>query len=487
MDMEQLQPRIQIMQDFHNEFRNGSDFAPGYSDDSANGSALALPSAMVFTEQTLIIVIVYSACFLIASIGNLTVFLTLSRGRYRKSRISLMICHLSIADLLVAFFTIPIEIGWRITVQWIAGDVACKVLQFIRAFGLYLSNNILICVSLDRYFAVLYPLRMNDARRRGKFMLTVAWVSSIVYTIPQSIVFHVSTHPQHKNFTQCVSFESFPSDLFEKIYNVFCIVTMYFIPLTIICWVYLQILCEISSKSKDSKPDIIMSNSDGTISTSNANQKNRMRLRRSDMSSIERARSRTLKMTIKIVVAFILCWTPYITMSLWYVIDNESAKSVNYMVQESLFIMAVGNSCANPLVYGSYAIDFKKEFCRCFQSFTSRQPNVDVNIIQPSLGTNFQKSTEKPKSPGVSKRIVHSVRQAVQGLLKVGSQQTKSTGLNPKILVSPSPRLSVSSSSKGIAVEKMQLQVIKPIIRTASSEGDTHEPSSAVDDERQTV
>ncbi|XP_058809240.1 adipokinetic hormone/corazonin-related peptide receptor variant I-like isoform X3 [Phymastichus coffea] len=413
MDMEQLQPRIQIMQEFssHNEFRNGSDFAPGYSDDSANGSALALPSAMVFTEQTLIIVIVYSACFLIASIGNLTVFLTLSRGRYRKSRISLMICHLSIADLLVAFFTIPIE----------------------------------------------------------------------------SIVFHVSTHPQHKNFTQCVSFESFPSDLFEKIYNVFCIVTMYFIPLTIICWVYLQILCEISSKSKDSKPDIIMSNSDGTISTSNANQKNRMRLRRSDMSSIERARSRTLKMTIKIVVAFILCWTPYITMSLWYVIDNESAKSVNYMVQESLFIMAVGNSCANPLVYGSYAIDFKKEFCRCFQSFTSRQPNVDVNIIQPSLGTNFQKSTEKPKSPGVSKRIVHSVRQAVQGLLKVGSQQTKSTGLNPKILVSPSPRLSVSSSSKGIAVEKMQLQVIKPIIRTASSEGDTHEPSSAVDDERQTV
>lgn len=42
----------------------------------------------------------------------------------------------------------------------------------------------------------------------------------------------------------------------------------------------------------------------------------------------------------------------------------------------------------------------------------------------------------------------------------VGSQQTKSTGLNNKVLVPPSPRLSVSMTSKGTAVEKMQLCVI---------------------------
>ncbi|CAB0034007.1 unnamed protein product [Trichogramma brassicae] len=121
-----------------------------------------------------------------------------------------------------------------------------------------------------------------------------------------------------------------------------------------------------------------------------------MRLRRSDMTSIERARSRILRMTIKIVVVFIFCWTPYITMSLWYVIDKQSAKEVDELLQESLFIMAVGNSCANPLVYGSYAIDLKKECCRCFLPCTtaSRRSNVDVHLIQRSIvGSGQTKST----------------------------------------------------------------------------------------------
>jgi gonadotropin-releasing hormone receptor len=86
---------------------------------------------------------------------------------------------------------IPLEVGWRATTQWLAGNAACKVLLFLRAFGLYLSSMVLVCVSLDRYFAILYPLRVNDARRRGKLMLTAAWLVSIICSVPQvSFCFH---------------------------------------------------------------------------------------------------------------------------------------------------------------------------------------------------------------------------------------------------------------------------------------------------------
>lgn len=77
------------------------------------------------------------------------------------------------------------QVGWRITGEWLAGNAACKIFLFLRAFGPYLSSNVLICVALDRYFAILYPLRVNDARRRGKVMLAVAWGASFVYCIPQ--------------------------------------------------------------------------------------------------------------------------------------------------------------------------------------------------------------------------------------------------------------------------------------------------------------
>uniref|UniRef100_A0A182IY19 G-protein coupled receptors family 1 profile domain-containing protein n=1 Tax=Anopheles atroparvus TaxID=41427 RepID=A0A182IY19_ANOAO len=81
-----------------------------------------------------------------------------------------------------------------------------------------------------------------------------------------------------------------------------------------------------------------------------------MRLRCNDLTHIERARQRTLRLTITIVVVFVWCWTPYVVMTLWYMFDRESASKVDVAVQDGLFLMAVSNSCMNPLVYGSYAM-----------------------------------------------------------------------------------------------------------------------------------
>ncbi|XP_017786854.1 PREDICTED: gonadotropin-releasing hormone II receptor-like, partial [Nicrophorus vespilloides] len=144
------------------------------------------------------------------------------------------------------------QVGWRITVQWLAGNFACKAFLFLRAFGLYLSSNVLICVSLDRYFAVLHPLKVNDARRRGKIMLAFAWSMSLIYSIPQSVVFHLSPHPNYPAFFQCVTFGFFVSRNHEIAYNLFCVLAMYFIPLMVIVGAYSAIMWEISSKSKES-------------------------------------------------------------------------------------------------------------------------------------------------------------------------------------------------------------------------------------------
>lgn len=42
------------------------------------------------------------------------------------------------------------QIGWRTTNAWLAGNFACKIFLVLRAFGLYLSSNVLVCISLDR-------------------------------------------------------------------------------------------------------------------------------------------------------------------------------------------------------------------------------------------------------------------------------------------------------------------------------------------------
>ncbi|KAK9506694.1 hypothetical protein O3M35_008582 [Rhynocoris fuscipes] len=108
-----------------------------------------------------------------------------------------------------------------------------------------------------------------------------------------------------------------------------------------------------------------------------------MRLRRSDMTNIERARARTLKMTVTIVLAFIWCWTPYVVMTLWYMFDRESAEKVDPRLQDALFIMAVSNSCMNPLVYGSYALKCQKEWSSCFSNI------FNSHLDRRSTGNSF--------------------------------------------------------------------------------------------------
>ena len=129
--------------------------------------------------------IAFSILFPIAAVGNLLVFVALIRNRHRKSRVNLMILHLSIADMIVTFIYLPTEIVWNLTIQWLFGNIACKLYKFLSAFGFYMSSMVLVCISLDRYFAVLHPLKVNDAQRRGKIMLFFAWIISIILSLPQ--------------------------------------------------------------------------------------------------------------------------------------------------------------------------------------------------------------------------------------------------------------------------------------------------------------
>ena len=63
-------------------------------------------------DISLPIIILYFMCFIIAGFGNLIVFLTLFKKKSKKSQFSFMICHLSIADLIIALFIIPIEVKY---------------------------------------------------------------------------------------------------------------------------------------------------------------------------------------------------------------------------------------------------------------------------------------------------------------------------------------------------------------------------------------
>ncbi|XP_031345961.1 gonadotropin-releasing hormone II receptor-like isoform X2 [Photinus pyralis] len=210
-----------------------------------------LPIDMQFNDGHLLSIIGNSILMVFSAIGNITVLvLILRRRRKTPSRINIMLMHLAIADLLVTFLMMPLEIGWSATVSWKAGDVVCRIMAFFRMFGLYLSSFILVCISMDRYYAVIKPLSFSGVDKRGKVMLMIAWFGSTICSSPQAVVFHVEIHPNVTWYKQCITYHSFPTDEYELVYLIFGMVAMYAFPLIVFIYCYGAILLEIFRRSR---------------------------------------------------------------------------------------------------------------------------------------------------------------------------------------------------------------------------------------------
>ena len=84
-------------------------------------------------------------------------------------------------------------------------------------------------------------------------MLDLTMIINFFIFFFQSIVFHVSEHPDYPGFWQCVSFGFFNSQAEETAYNLFCVFAMYFVPLIVIIFAYTCILWEISKKTRETR------------------------------------------------------------------------------------------------------------------------------------------------------------------------------------------------------------------------------------------
>ena len=63
-------------------------------------------------------------------------------------------------------------------------------------------------------------------------------------------------------------------------------------------------------------------------------------------------------MTVVIAVVFIVCWTPYNTIVVWFMIDKESFRSaiIDQRLQNTLFLFACLSSVMDPIVYGFFHV-----------------------------------------------------------------------------------------------------------------------------------
>ena len=71
-----------------------------------------------------------------------------------------------------------------------------------------------------------------------------------------------------------------------------------------------------------------------------------------------RAKSKSLRLTFLIVVAFIVCWTPYQAIFIIHTFIDPNIIEADYL--SWIFFFGMANSMVNPMIYGaSYACERK--------------------------------------------------------------------------------------------------------------------------------
>ncbi|KAM3842761.1 gonadotropin-releasing hormone II receptor-like [Diretmus argenteus] len=317
--------------------------------------------APTFTVAARCRVVATLVLFVFATVSNISVLISVlwGRGRRLAAHLRPLIASLASADLMMTFVVMPLDAIWNITVQWYAGDIMCKVLCFLKLFAMHSAAFILVVVSLDRHHAILHPLDSLDAGLRNKRMLLVAWMLSLLLASPQLFIFR-AIKADGVDFTQCVTHGSFWHRWQETAYNMFHFVTLYVVPLLVMSCCYTRILIEINRQMHKSKGG------------ENC-------LRRSGTDIIPKARMKTLKMTVVIVTSFIVCWTPYYLLGIWYWFQPGIIQETPDYIHHILFVFGNLNTCCDPVIYGFYTLSFRADLADVVACCCSRRRSSNAS------------------------------------------------------------------------------------------------------------
>ncbi|KAF3705241.1 [Arg8]-vasotocin receptor [Channa argus] len=297
-------------------------------------------------EVAKIEITVLSLAFLAAVVGNLSVLLAMHKTRRKPSRMHLFIKHLSLADLVVAFFQVLPQLCWEITFRFYGPDFLCRIVKHLQVLGMFASTYMMVMMTLDRYIAICHPLQtIQQPTQRAYIMIGSTWACSLVLSTPQYFIFSLSEVEPGSAVYDC--WAHFMEPWGPRAYITWITAGIFLVPVLVLVLCY-GFICRTMWRNLKFKT---RRRSAGAVAEAS---KNGMLSRNSvsSVSTISRAKLRTVKMTFVIVVVYVVCWAPFFTVQMWSVWDETFPwhDSENTIVTLSALLASL-NSCFNPWIY----------------------------------------------------------------------------------------------------------------------------------------
>ncbi|XP_029991516.1 arginine vasopressin receptor 1Aa [Sphaeramia orbicularis] len=345
-------------------------------------------------EVAKIEIMVLSITFVVAVMGNISVLLAMYNTKKKMSRMHLFIKHLSLADLVVAFFQVLPQLCWEITYRFYGPDFLCRIVKHLQVMGMFASTYMMVMMTVDRYIAICHPLKtLQQPTQRSYIMIISTWMCSLVLSTPQYFIFSLSEIKNGSDVYDC--WAHFIEPWGAKAYITWITVGIFLVPVVIlmICYGFIchSIWKNIQYKKRKTMPGA--ANKKGLIGKNSV----------SSITTISRAKLRTVKMTFVIVLAYIICWAPFFIVQMWSVWDENFQwdDSENTAVTLSALLASL-NSCCNPWIYMIFSGHLLQDFVHCFSCCHKMNSNFRKEDSDSSLRRTTLLTKMTNRSPTAS-------------------------------------------------------------------------------------
>uniref|UniRef100_A0A8C1GMK4 Vasopressin V2 receptor n=1 Tax=Cyprinus carpio TaxID=7962 RepID=A0A8C1GMK4_CYPCA len=265
----------------------------------------------------------------LTTLGNSFVLWVLLRRRKYNAPMHLFMVNLCVADLVVAFFQVLPQLVWDITERFQGPDVLCRSVKYLQIVGMFASSYMIVAMTVDRHNAICCPLQAYKGGAVSR------WNTPIM-------VFIFSRSEVSPGVFECWGKFAEPWGL--KAYVTWMTIAVFLLPTFIIT------VCQ--TLHGKSVPHRNAYNTTAEYSNASSNPSFPPYPLHPPLTGVSKAMSKTVRMTLVIVLVYTLCWSPFFTVQLWAAWDPNPPDQVAFTI---LMLLASLNSCTNPWIYTAFS------------------------------------------------------------------------------------------------------------------------------------
>ncbi|XP_048342421.1 psychosine receptor [Sphaerodactylus townsendi] len=259
----------------------------------------------------------------------------------KKNELGIYLFSLSLADLLYTL-TLPLWIYYtQNDDNWTLSHNLCTAAAFLKYLNYYTSSGFLTCISVDRYLAVVHPLRFHYLRkRRFAFFVTVmVWAFEIASNA--KILYKDDTFEDNNYTNHTLCYDTYPLRDWQVMFNIYRVCLGYAVPLTVMVFCYHKIYQAIKN----------------------------------NQATEDREKKKIKDLLLTIVVTFFVCFTPYhIVLLLRSIYEPNDCPFAERMYKPYRITTALTslNCILDPILYCFASevgrTDVQNMFRRCFSA-----------------------------------------------------------------------------------------------------------------------